>query len=61
MKMRLKVDLTKYNAIALIDSCCLTVPGFKCSMWGSLDRFVAVRFNDGSMLDVLWDGLEKVE
>ena len=57
-RVKLKVDLTKYNSKCKIDSLGYTIPNTKLSMWGSQDRFVAVNFDNGAQLDVLWESLE---
>jgi hypothetical protein len=59
-RVKLKVDLTRYNKKCKIGELGWTMPNIKLSIWGSQDRFVAVRFDNGAELDVLWDGLEKI-
>lgn len=59
-RVRLKVDLTKYDSRCKISSLGYTMPDMKLSIWGSQDRFVAVRFDNGAQLDVLWNNLEVI-
>ena len=58
LRVKLKVDLTKYDNRCKVGSIGYTIPDIKLSMWGDQDRFVAVRFDNGAQLDVLWDSLE---
>lgn len=60
-RMKLNVDLSSYHHNAKKGALCTTIPDCKLSVWGSQDRFVAVKFDDGGQLDVLWEGLEKYE
>ena len=60
IRMKLTVDLTRYHLNAKEGALCTTIPDCKLSMWGSQDRFVAVRFDEGGSLDILWKGLEKI-
>jgi len=59
IRVKLKTDLTKYHPECKIGSIGSTLPGIKLSEWGWSDRFVAVKFDNGAMLDVLWKSLEK--
>ncbi|MEK6847900.1 MAG: hypothetical protein AABX50_02125 [Nanoarchaeota archaeon] len=61
LRVKLKVDLTKYNSKCKIGSLGYTAPDVKLSIWGSQDRFVAVKFDNGAQLDVLWDSLERID
>lgn len=60
LRVKLKVDLTEYNSLCKVGSIGYTIPDIKLSIWGSQDRFVAVRFDNGAQLDVLWDSLEVI-
>lgn len=60
LRVKLKVDLTKYDSRCKISSRGYTLPDVKLSIWGFQDRFVAVEFDNGSKLDVLWDSLEVI-
>ena len=59
-RVRLKVDLTRYHPSCKIGSLGYTILDKKFSVWGSQDRFVAVKFDSGAQLDVLWESLEIV-
>jgi len=61
IRVKLKVDLTKYNPDCKIGSLGYTIPDVKLSIWGSQDRFVAVKFDNGFRLDVLWNSLEIID
>ena len=56
----MKVDLTKYDKRCNVGSTGYTIPDIKLSMWGAQDRFIAVRFDNGAQLDVLWNNLEAI-
>ena len=58
LRVKLKTDLTKYDNRCKIGSLGYTIPDIKLSIWGSQDRFVAVKFDNGAKLDVLIDSLE---
>jgi hypothetical protein len=58
-RVKLMVDLTRYNEKCKIGELGWTIPNVKFSIWGSTDRFVAVNFDNGAKLDVLWESLEK--
>ncbi|MDO8528430.1 MAG: hypothetical protein Q7S06_00890 [Nanoarchaeota archaeon] len=60
LRVKLKVDLTKYDNRCKVSSIGYTIPDIKLSIWGTQDRFVAVRFDTGAQLDVLWDSLEVI-
>ena len=60
-RVKLKVDLTKYDNKCKIGSLGYTIPDVKLSIWGSQDRFVAVKFDNGAQLDVLWNSLEVID
>lgn len=57
-EVKLKVDLTKYDTRCIAGSTGKTIPNYKCSMWGSMDHFVAVRFDNGAILDIAYSSLE---
>lgn len=57
-KVKLKVDLTKYDNRLTVGQEGMSIPNKKFSMWGSQDRFVAVKFDCGAALDVLINSLE---
>lgn len=58
-RVTLKDDLTRYHAHLRPGTQGMLLPGVKASIWGSEDRFAAVRFDCcGHTLDVLLRGLE---
>lgn len=58
IKVKLVVDLTKYDDRCVNGSLGVTIPNSYVGMWGNQsDRFVAVKFDNGARLDVLWSGL----
>lgn len=57
-KVKLKVDLTKYDSRLTVGVEGITMPNVKLSMWGEYDRFVAVDFQCGAKMDVTIDSLE---
>jgi len=61
IRVKLKVDLTRYDSRCKIGSYGYTIPNLKLSIWGSQDRFVAVKFDNGAKLDVLWESLERID
>lgn len=60
-RVKLKVDLTKYDNRCKVGEKGWTIPNVKLSIWGSQDRFVAVKFDNGAKLDILWKGLEEIK
>ncbi len=60
-RVKLKVDLTKYDERCKEGELGWTIPNVKLSMWGSQDRFVAVRFDNGARLDVLNSCLKQIK
>jgi hypothetical protein len=57
-KVKLKVDLTKYDSRCVAGSTGKTIPNVKLSIWGGYDRFVAVKFDNGASMDVSYNSLE---
>lgn len=58
VRVRLNDDLRRYHAHLVPGSEGSMLPGAKVDMWGSQDRFGAVRFDCcGAMLDVLLTGV----
>lgn len=58
LRVRLSHDLRQYHDHLAPGSEGTLIPGAKCGMWGSEDRFGAVRFDCcGVMLDVLLEGV----
>ena len=61
LRVKLKVDLTRYNPCCKKGAMGWTIPNTKVGIWGSNDIFVAVRFDDGPRIDILWKNLEILE
>lgn len=58
-KVKLKVDLTKYDSRCKVNEQGYTVPNAKANSGiGGLDQFVAVKFDNGAFLDVVYNSLE---
>jgi hypothetical protein len=60
IKVRLKVDLTKYRTGLVPGTEGTTIGNYGIWSRGS-DRFVGVHFPDKGALDVLWDSLEIID
>lgn len=60
-KVKLLTDLTKYDARCVIGSTGTTMPNHRVGLWGDLDTFVAVHFDNGAILDVLYKSIEIAE
>lgn len=59
LRVKLIVDLTRYDSRCVIGSLGSTGYGEAYSMWArGSDRFTGVRFDNGARLDILWDSLE---
>lgn len=58
IRVKLIIDLTKYHSECIIGMLGWSIPDYKVSYFGSQDRFVAVKFDNGIILDVLWKSLE---
>lgn len=61
IKVKLTVDLTKYDARCVKGSTGKTVPNHKVGTWGGLDTFVAVAFDNGALMDIAYNSLEMVD
>jgi hypothetical protein len=59
-RVELIEDLTRYDKRLIKGQLGMTMPGVKLSVWGSSDRFVAVRFDCGAELDILFQSLRRV-
>lgn len=59
-RVKLKVNLEKYGKGLVMGIMGWTMPNIKLSMWGSQDRFIAVKFDNGIQLDVIYSSLEEV-
>lgn len=58
-RVRLKVNLERYGKGLVEGIKGWTIPNTKFSIWGSEDRFVAVEFDNGLKLDILYKSLDK--
>lgn len=57
-RVKLKVDLTKYDSRCTVGVEGTTIPNYKCGLYGGFDHFVAVRFDSGAILDIAYNSLE---
>jgi len=57
-RVKLKVDLTRYNNKLTAGQEGITMPNVKLSQWGSMDTFVAVNFDCGVKMDIAINSLE---
>jgi hypothetical protein len=57
-RVKLNVDLTRYDSRLTKGQEGITIPNTKLSMWGSQDTFVAVKFDCGATLDIVINSLE---
>jgi hypothetical protein len=58
-RVQLTADLTRYHNHLVPGVMGTTIPNVKVGIWGSQDRFVAVRFDCcGETLDILWNSLK---
>jgi hypothetical protein len=60
-RVKLKVDLTRYNLKCKVGELGWTMPGVKLSMWDSQDRFAAVHFDNGAEFSMAYDCLERIK
>jgi len=51
-RVKLNVDLTEYDNRLTAGQEGITIPNIQLSMWGSMDTFVAVKFDCGVKLDI---------
>lgn len=58
LRVRLIVDLTRYDPRCKKGLLGWTIPNTRIDIIGAMDTFVAVRFDDGPRMDVLWKSLE---
>lgn len=60
-RVELLVNLERYGKGLVEGIKGWTIPNVKLSMWGSEDRFVAVRFDNGISLDILYKSLKFIQ
>ena len=59
-RVKLKDNLERYG-LGLIEGIKgWTIPNKKLSIWSELNKFVAVKFDNGIELDVLYESLERI-
>lgn len=58
VRVRLSVDLTRYDSRCVEGSLGTTIPNHKFGLYGSFDHFVAVRFDNGASMDIAYSSLE---
>jgi hypothetical protein len=61
VRVRLTTDLTRYDSRCIEGSLGTTIPNRKFGLYGSFDHFVAVRFDNGSAMDIAYRSLEIIE
>lgn len=58
-RVRLTTDLRRYHMHLASGTTGMTIPDYKVGVWGTQDRFVAVKFDCcGATLDILWGSLD---
>lgn len=57
-EVTLNTDLTKYDSRLTKGQVGKTIPNLKLSMWGSMDTFVAVKFDCGAKMDIAISSLD---
>ena len=60
-RVKLKENLERYGEGLIVGIKGWTIPNKELSMWGELSKFVAVKFDNGIELDVLYESLEKID
>jgi hypothetical protein len=57
VQVELTKDLTAYDSRCKVGQKGMTIPNHKCGMYGSFDHFVAVRFDNGAVMDIAYNSL----
>ena len=57
VQVELTKDLTAYDSRCTAGQKGMTIPNHKCGMYGSFDHFVAVRFDNGAVMDIAYNSL----
>ena len=57
VQVELTVDLTRYDSRCTVGQKGMTIPNHKCGLYGSFDHFVAVRFDNGAVMDIAYKSL----
>ena len=60
-RVKLNVDLTKYDTRCIAGEMGYTIPNGKIGMFGGFDTFVAVRFDNGAVMDIVVKSLEYIK
>ena len=61
LRVKLKIDLTKYHPSCIVGAEGYIIPGLKTTKFGHQDRFGAVQFDNGVLMDVLINELDFLE
>lgn len=57
VQVELTKDLTAYDSRCTVGQKGMTIPSYKCGLYGSFDHFVAVRFDNGAVMDIAYNSL----
>lgn len=57
VQVELTKDLTAYDSRCTAGQKGMTIPNHKCGLYGSFDHFVAVRFDNGAVMDIAYNSL----
>lgn len=57
VQVELTVDLRMYDSRCKVGEKGMTIPNHKCGLYGSFDHFVAVRFDNGAVMDIAYNSL----
>jgi hypothetical protein len=57
VQVELTTDLTRYDSRCTAGQKGMTIPNHKCGLYGSFDHFVAVRFDNGAVMDIAYNSL----
>jgi hypothetical protein len=60
-RVKLNVDLTKYDSRCTLGSEGYTMPNVKLGLYGSFDHFMAVKFDNGAKLDIAINSMEFID
>ena len=55
--VELTTDLTRYDSRCKVGEKGMTIPNHKCGLYGSFDHFVAVKFDNGAIMDIAYNSL----
>jgi hypothetical protein len=61
VRVRLTTDLTRYDNRCVNGSMGTTIPNRKFGVFGNYDHFVAVRFDNGAMMDISYGSIEIIK